>query len=63
MSHDKGSVTSHYNPNDILKNKVENPLEVLKKRRGAETERKEEENEIFATEPVRLRNKTRKYQL
>lgn len=63
MSSDKGNVTSHYNHNDILRNKVENPLEVLKKRRGAETERKEEESEIFATEPVRMRNRARKYQL
>ena len=63
MSTDKASVTSHYNHQDILRNRVENPLEVLKKRRGAETERGEEGSEIFATEPVRLRNKPRKYQL
>lgn len=55
MSHERANTASHYNHIDILKNKIDNPIEALKQRKLAETERKFEEDEVFATEPVKLK--------
>ncbi len=37
MSHERANTASHYKPNDILKNKIDNPIEVLKQRKMPET--------------------------
>lgn len=58
---DKPSTASHYRPSDIIKNRIGNPIEEIK-RRGVETERSEYE-EIFATEPAKIRQRSKKYHI
>ncbi len=63
MSHEKINTAAHYHHQEILKNKIDNPIEAIKQRKLAETERKYDEDEVFATEPVRIRQKSKKYRI
>jgi hypothetical protein len=62
VSGDKGNLVSHYNHQDILKNRIQNPTEEIKnKKKEFDLAQEEEKNTFFTTEPAKTKSSRHGY--